>query len=242
MSPHFQSSKAFEQLRSLRLSDCFWLLLSLCVYGVPLGLKVFSAIKGWWLYLLFGIGMVSSLAINLRALAQAKYNENKAKQEALEVLKKGKTLLIGKLLPLFAKDMCPDERVPIRANVMLIERDELYIAYSFNMNKAPDLEIRLGIRQGCAGQAWVSGEQMFGDLTLPMSPGAPPWGLNPQQQALTRDVRSIISTPIKDKGNVIGVLNFDSTEPMSVVRFKEIKSAELAAAFAEALAMVLGAG
>jgi len=232
----------FQQFRSLRPSDYLRASVSVVAYGVPLALKVFTSISDWVVYLIFAIGMFASLVANVWAVAQARHNEDRAKQEALEAIEDKQRFVIAKLLPLVAREICPDSRVPIRANVMLIDKDELYIAYSWNMGEAPDLGIRLGIRQGCAGHAWASGEQMFGDLTLPMSPGTPPWGLDPQQQALTRDVRSIISTPIKDKGNVIGVLNFDSTEPMSVVRFKEVRSAELATAFAEVLAVMLGVG
>lgn len=100
-----------------------------------------------------------------------------------------------------------------RTNIMLIESNKLVIRFHHGMENAPDLNIELEKHQGCAGQVWGSGEQMAADLPPNSSAVGPSWNLTREQEKVTSELRSILSTPIFDPENsqkVLGVFNIDS--------------------------------
>ena len=134
-------------------------------------------------------------------------------------------------------------RYSFRANVFTkCDEDEHKICikyHSTNMEGAADLEIKLDRWQGCAGQSWGYKAPAVADLTLPDVEGGSKWGLTPEQLEMTKGLLTILSLPIRHPDNrelTIGILSFDSTEPIAdmliadVLRDGQQKSIALAAA------------
>lgn len=145
-----------------------------------------------------------------------------------------------------ARMMAPAE-TGARSNVMLVGGDNrLFVAYHFNMADAPDHGLRLDRYQGCAGHAWALGDQASADLQgVPNSELRMSWKLSPAQISLTREIRSMISTPVRDPRNrdaVVGVFSVDSDQSLATTRFDSEETAEEALKVAEVLSRLLVAG
>ena len=115
------------------------------------------------------------------------------------------------------------EDITIRSNVMIprsyvktssgLITKRLRIKYhSNNMSGDRDLTIELERWQGVAGNVWAANKPLGADLTLHIGEGMPFWLLSPELVDMTRDIKIIVSTPIRHpKSNkVVGVLSFDS--------------------------------
>jgi hypothetical protein len=107
-----------------------------------------------------------------------------------------------------------------RAYVMLPTADgELEIKYwSTNLFGNPALDVKLQKWQGAPGMVWGYEKGIVGDLsTNKIEHGIDSWGLTDKQRLITENVVSILSIPIRDhkkKNKILGVLTFDSSEPL----------------------------
>lgn len=142
--------------------------------------------------------------------------------------------------------MIPGDDNP-RANIMLIDDDsKLFIAYHFNMAGAPDLNMRFDKYQGCAGHAWALGDQAFADLEgEDDSELTKTWKLTSEQIALTRNIKSMVCTPVRHPRNrdtVVGVFSVDSTQALAQTTFDSEETAEEALAVSELIARLLVTG
>jgi len=111
----------------------------------------------------------------------------------------------------------------IRANVMTVQGDELAILSSVNMDLYPDLDVRWGYDQGCAGTAWKrASEAPMSERWVPvLAPNAQvsaddltrEWRLTKEQIQKTSHVLWVLSTPLfiteGEQSRFVGVLNFD---------------------------------
>ncbi|MFC2045600.1 hypothetical protein ACFLUH_02870 [Chloroflexota bacterium] len=111
-----------------------------------------------------------------------------------------------------------------RANVMLINKDAnpnvLEIRYHYRMDDTPDLNLKWEKREGCCGKAWADGKQKKADLKESTEQLLKDyWQMNSTNIQCTKDVKSIISIPLRDiksRDNIIGVINCDSIDPLEV--------------------------
>lgn len=100
----------------------------------------------------------------------------------------------------------------------------LKIHHHCNMEGRPDAGIILHPGRGVAGKAFKENRPKIGDTTLMAQPGADDWNLTENEKAVTKDIKSVISFPIRhdqDKNKVIGVLNIDSTENLADTPFQK---------------------
>jgi len=119
----------------------------------------------------------------------------------------------------------------LRANVMIKEKDRLKIFSSYNMDNSPDKDITFAIGQGCCGEAFDSGEIVFGRIdsvykdtweeTKSVDRGAP-WGITKEHFEKTKDLKSIISLPLRDEitDEISCVLNLDDKVDIETARFE----------------------
>jgi hypothetical protein len=129
-------------------------------------------------------------------------------------------------------------RYSLRANVFTkCDEDQHRICikyHSTNMEGAADLGIQLERWQGCAGQSWGYNAPVVADMTLPELEGGSKWGLTSEQLEVTKDLSAILSLPIRHPDNresTIGILSFDSTEPIAeILKADEQKRTALAEA------------
>jgi len=111
----------------------------------------------------------------------------------------------------------------IRANVMLPDADELFIAYQWNMDTWKDAGLRLPLGSGVAGAAWdhanrVGNADRWRPLTAPeITPGElEAWNIDRHVAEMTEHVRWIVSTPILSGSTraVLGILNIDGVQAL----------------------------
>jgi hypothetical protein len=127
-------------------------------------------------------------------------------------------------------------RYSFRANVFTkcAGEEKICIKYHSTNMEADDLEIKLEKWQGCTGQAWGYNAPVVADLTLPDVQGGAKWGLTSMQKEITKDLATILSLPIRHPDNselTIGILSFDTTEPIAdVLKNDEQKNIALAEA------------
>lgn len=114
---------------------------------------------------------------------------------------------------------------PLRANVMFYsEKRRLYIKFDVNMEGCSDKTIQIEPNTGCAGKAYQLKEQIEGDLSK-VAPEE--WGLTKEQCAVTREIKSILSTPIFRGNQVMAVLNLDSSYPFENAGFNDKRIQDL---------------
>lgn len=139
-------------------------------------------------------------------------------------------LIVKSELERIATRLTPDVNT-IRSNIFLCDEtdNKLYIAYNYGMENAPDLSIRLDLNAGCAGHAYHFGEVAVASLVDPVEKQLRvEWKLENDQIAVTRHLKAILAIPVRHPINhqqVIGVLNLDSTDPISST-FEEVKFQE----------------
>ena len=96
--------------------------------------------------------------------------------------------------------------------------------YTSNMERAPDLDLRLRTDQGVSGQAFGQKEFTMADLEVE---NGPTFNLTPDQQMKTKDLTLVLSMPIKKAkrlpdrtfaltDEVIGVVNIDSRKKQAL--------------------------
>lgn len=106
--------------------------------------------------------------------------------------------------------------------------------YQLGMEGAEDMDLRLRVEQGAAGEAFRTRASYLANLENPNSPS---YGLNLEQQRKTEGLTLIFSWPImrlrkKEDGElyptdeVIGVLNIDSSRPGALAFYEETKVAD----------------
>lgn len=141
--------------------------------------------------------------------------------------------IVTKALDKACLDMSTGINQDLRANVFLPKGDDQRLGIEFHsssMDGDPDLKIELEKGQGCTGVAWMRGKPIVADLTQPEVEGGALWGLTPNQMAMTRDLKAILSIPIRHPDNPalpLGILSFDSREPIAN-RFASPEIADIA--------------
>lgn len=129
--------------------------------------------------------------------------------------------IVTKALDKACLDMSTGINQGLRANVFLPKDDGQKLGIEFHsssMDKASDLKIELEKGQGCTGVAWMRRKPIVADLTQPEVEGGALWGLTPHQMAMTRDLKAILSIPIRHPDNqtlLLGILSFDSRESIA---------------------------
>ena len=110
----------------------------------------------------------------------------------------------------------------IRANIFMpLRNNQNSLKMRFNSSNAessPENNLIFEKWQGCTGRAWGYKSPVLGDLTLIKAKNGSEWGLTNEQKELTRNLATILSYPIrhpKDKSKVVGILNFDSEQPIA---------------------------
>ena len=103
-----------------------------------------------------------------------------------------------------------------RANVFFLdkEKSEYYIRYQYNMDNFDDKNIRIPTHMGCTGDAWRTQDQVWCLANEIFSDGN---YRVPQEwlKTVPKDIKWIVSTPIRVDGNVIAVLNIDGNQNLS---------------------------
>lgn len=139
--------------------------------------------------------------------------------------------IITKVLDLSLLALKGEKNIDLRASIMLLDKNEkdLKIVYvSSNMVDAPDSNLRFEKWQGAAGRALGYKTSVLVDLTIPEVEGMASMGLTAEQKALTKNIVTVYSSPIRDPNNmekVIGVLNIDSSKNLvNYFREDEVRS------------------
>lgn len=98
----------------------------------------------------------------------------------------------------------------------------------YNKQNKPDRDLRFERWQGCAGHGWARGDQMVADLAeVSEQELAQTWKLTPEQIAMTRHLRLVVSTPIRADGDpekVLGMLAVDSEVDNDACGLKDVAS------------------
>ena len=141
----------------------------------------------------------------------------------------------------------------LRANIMINKSNRLVIFSSYRMDKASDADISFAIGQGCCGEAFDSGEVILGDLRIAYKEilekkskdyrGAP-WGINREQFEKTKDLKSLISLPLRDKvtDEIICVLNLDDKVDFDTSCFAKSGLQKIAGAYGSHIVDILKEG
>lgn len=95
--------------------------------------------------------------------------------------------------------------------------------------------------QGASGKALHDNEQVYFDSERTQDQYR---GMTPIQRDITRDVKSILSTPIyspsdEGKSNLIGILNFDSFQSIATTKFDTEEIRNIGSRFAEIIGSFL---
>lgn len=169
------------------------------IINKPLKITVFSVLV---------ISIFLNLIVDIREkLAE---RENEAKE------------IITRALDIASLTIGRGRKDPIRSNLFLHNKgssNKIEIRFhSSNMETAPDLGIKFDKWQGCVGKAWgyEAGVVAVADQLVPEK--TQDWNLTKEQYALTKEIKSIITWPIRDpdvKGKILGILSFDTSSDLS---------------------------
>ncbi|MEW6308956.1 MAG: hypothetical protein AB1492_07895 [Bacillota bacterium] len=115
-----------------------------------------------------------------------------------------------------------------RCNVMLLRGDELRVHWHTRMRSQQERSLVWKLGQGCVGKACRRGEVVAEDLPAVSSydqlrgdDDQAEWGLTLDHWQLTRDLRAVVSMPIRSPRyprRVIGALNIDACVPLAESR------------------------
>ncbi len=99
----------------------------------------------------------------------------------------------------------------LRANIMFLDskKHKLLIEAHYRMDIDPDKDISFSRGQGCAGRAFDTGETIIGDIEDAYSKNNLPWGITREHKNLTKDLKSLISIPVKFNDEIVAIINFD---------------------------------
>lgn len=138
-------------------------------------------------------------------------------------------MVVSKLLEALCDDFSTELEksgvsTELRANVMLKgPRKTLRVSYSYNMDNDADDRLAIRLGSGVCGLAMSSSKPVVIDLHNDQVFAAQDWGLSKYQKAMIKkDLRTIFSIPMLvdrpgEKPEVVGVLNFDSSDPLKEV-------------------------
>jgi hypothetical protein len=151
--------------------------------------------------------------------AEQRYQEVEIERRKREALDELRDYFRAAIVRLFTGE----DNNTIRANIMVVNLQELVILCSINMEFCKDFDIHLQYGQGCAGEAWKRAtKKPISECWVPVL--APKtnlsqkdlyekWHFTDDLIEKTKDVLWVISTPIfyhvDSKMQFIGILNFD---------------------------------
>ncbi len=130
--------------------------------------------------------------------------------------------IITRALDIASLTISRGRKDPIRSNLFLHNKgssNKIEIRFhSSNMETAPDLGIKFDKWQGCVGKAWGYEAGVVGIADQLVPEKTQDWKLTKEQYALTKEIKSIITWPIRDpdvKGKILGILSFDTSSDLS---------------------------
>jgi len=138
---------------------------------------------------------------------------------------------LSRVLEASVRRLFPDENpYLVRANVMVVEGDELKVLCGWNMDSYPDSRMNLSFEQGVAGKVWKRAtENPLNECWQPVyAPKAQlgkqslktKWRLTDDDIGRTSHIMWILSTPLLhregDRLKFLGVLNFDGVTKLLV--------------------------
>ncbi len=134
----------------------------------------------------------------------------------------------------------------IRTNIMIPDEEQKRLLIRFHYGFVPedqDKNIVVTVGTGCAGQAWLQGTLICGDLTQQPPAGmGRHWGMPAvEAQKVRPSLRCVLSIPIVSPSSKerIGLLNFDSDNTMSEMKFDDKAALQIAYCFADAVGLIL---
>jgi hypothetical protein len=139
----------------------------------------------------------------------------------------------------------------VRVNIMKYspdrQRRRVDGSTAFNMDGDPDIDLEIGAAAGASGQAVQKRRPAFGDISLPLQPGGPDWGMSAAEKAKVRKgLQSILSVPVFDPadpdGPLLATLQIDSDLPLDESGFDEEENWQMAERFADVVSLLLEAG
>ena len=141
--------------------------------------------------------------------------------------------------------------VHVRVNIMKFTEDRarrrVDARTAFNMETDPDADLEIDATAGVSGQVVVNRRAAFGDISLPLQPGGPDWGLRASEKARIRpSLLTILSVPVFNPadpaGPLLATLQIDSDETLDEIGFDQEDQREVAERFADVVSLLLEAG
>jgi len=141
--------------------------------------------------------------------------------------------------------------VHVRVNIMKFSPDrtrrKVDSVTAFNMANDPDFDLEIDATAGVSGQAVVHGRTAFGDISLPLRPGGPDWGLRDAEKArVRRTLSSVLSVPVLNPtdpdGPLFATLQIDSDVPVAEIGFDQEDKWHVAERFADVISLLLETG
>ena len=156
--------------------------------------------------------ILGSLSLSAEAVWIAFGKRAKRAKQAQEILDQSLNTLLSLLKE--------NSDCQLRANIMVpkgICVKKLHMKYmSSNMKDAEDRDICLEKWEACGGTVWGANKPLAAKLYLHSSePGMPQWVLRPEIEYKTKDLKILVSFPLrnpKKPSKVIGVLSVDSKD------------------------------
>ncbi|HEY5619656.1 MAG TPA: hypothetical protein VIK60_17075 [Vicinamibacterales bacterium] len=115
------------------------------------------------------------------------------------------------------------------------------------MERDSDLDIEIDAMAGVSGQAALNRRPAFGDISLPLQPGGPDWGLREAEKSKVRQtLKSILSVPVFDRadpeGPLLATLQVDSDLSLADSGLDQEEKWRMAERFADVVSLLLEAG
>ena len=139
----------------------------------------------------------------------------------------------------------------VRVNIMKFSADakrrRVEAATAFNMEKDPDLDLEIDAMAGVSGQAALNRRPALGDISMPLQPGGPDWGLRDAEKANVRQsLKSILSVPVLNRadpdGPLLATLQIDSDLSLAESGLDQEEKWRMAERFADVVSLLLEAG
>lgn len=127
------------------------------------------------------------------------------------------------------------------------KRRKVDSATAFNMDRDPDLDFKIDAMAGVSGQAALNRRPAFGDISVPLQPGGPDWGLRDNEKARVRQsLKSILSVPVFNPtdpdGPLLATLQIDSDLSLRESGLDQEEKWRVAERFADVVSLLLEAG
>ena len=139
----------------------------------------------------------------------------------------------------------------VRVNIMKFNADRtrrrVDTRTAFNMDTDPDADLEIDATAGVSGQVVVNRRAAFGDISLPLQPGGPDWGLRASEKVRIRpSLMTILSVPVFNPadptGPLLATLQIDSDLSIDEIGFDLEDKREVAERFADVVSLLLEAG